>query len=431
MVSTQQAQVILLLTASLGRADSGHVRPLSNREWARFAIWLKDHHLVPASLLDSGWRDVVSGWEDPTVPLARLEALLNRGAALGLALEKWQRAGLWVLTRADVDYPERLKKRLRAKAPAALYGCGNMHLLNTGGIAVVGSRDADDEDVRLAEDLGRQAAEQGRTIVSGGARGIDQCAMLGSIESGGTAVGVLADGLLRAATSAKYRKYLRSSDLVLITPFNPEARFHVGNAMSRNKYIYCLADACVAVCSKLDRGGTWNGAVENLEAAWVPLWVKRNVSPESGNSELVKRGARWLSPRFELDSLLAGPAGSKGEHQPDRPTAAAGRAATSGTAVTPSTCEPAGGAGRLDTRVLADSCPDFYRLFLEWMEVATASEPIGSDDIAKNLNLNKTQATAWLKRGIGDKRIRRLVKPVRYQAVRPSGSQALLLQDEA
>ena len=202
MVSTQQAQVILLLTASLGRPDSGHVRPLSNGEWARFAIWLKDHDLVPASLLDSGWRDVVSGWEDPAVPLARLEALLNRGAALGLALEKWQRAGLWVLTRSDVDYPERLKKRLRAKAPAALYGCGNRHLLNAGGIAVVGSRDAADEDLRLAKDLGRQAAEQGRTIVSGGARGIDQGAMLGSIESGGTAVGVLADGLLRAATSA-------------------------------------------------------------------------------------------------------------------------------------------------------------------------------------------------------------------------------------
>ena len=431
MVSTQQAQVILLLTASLGRADSGHARPLSNGEWARFAIWLKDHDLVPASLVDSGWRDVVSGWEDPAVPLARLEALLNRGAALGLALEKWQRAGLWVLTRSDVDYPERLKKRLRAKAPPALYGCGNRHLLNAGGIAVVGSRDADDEDLRVAEGLGRQAAEQGRTIVSGGARGIDQCAMLGSIESGGTAVGVLADGLLRAATSAKYRKHLRSNDLALITPFNPEARFHVGNAMSRNKYIYCLAEAGVAVCSKLDRGGTWNGAVENLEAAWVPLWVQRSASPDSGNSELVKRGARWLPPRFGLDSLLAGPAGSEGEHQPDRPTPAAERVANSGTAVTPSTSEPADGTGRPDTRAPADSCPDFYRLFLEWMEVATASKPVGADDIAESLNLNKSQATAWLKRGIGDKRIRKLVKPVRYQAVRPSGGQASLLRDEA
>ena len=313
-----------------------------------------------------------------------------------------------------------------------MYGCGNRHLLNAGGIAVVGSRDADDEDLRVAEGLGRQAAEQGRTIVSGGARGIDQCAMLGSIESGGTAVGVLADGLLRAATSAKYRKHLRSNDLALITPFNPEARFHVGNAMSRNKYIYCLAEAGVAVCSKLDRGGTWN--VRRREPGGGLGTTMGQTERQSGlrkTRSLSSAGARWLPPRFGLDSLLAGPAGSEGEHQPDRPTPAAERVANSGTAVTPSTSEPADGVGRPDTRAPAESCPDFYRLFLEWMEVATASKPVGADDIAESLNLNKTQATAWLKRGIGDKRIRKLVKPVRYQAVRPSGGLAALLRDEA
>lgn len=85
-------------------------------------------------------------------------------------------------------------------------------------------------------------AERLATIVSGGARGVDQSVMLGALESRGTAVGVLADSLLRSATSAKYRKYLVSNDLALVTPFNPEARFHfhVGSAMSRNKYIYML-----------------------------------------------------------------------------------------------------------------------------------------------------------------------------------------------
>lgn len=99
--------------------------------------------------------------------------------------------------------------------------------------------------------------------------------------------------------------------------------------------------------------------------------------------------------------------------------------------MTPSTAELADGAGRPDTRAPADSCLDFYRLFLEWMDVATASKPIGADDIAESLNLNKTQATAWLKRDIVDKRIRKLVKPIRYQAVRPPGGQASLLRDEA
>ena len=133
MVPTPQAQAILLLTASLGSADSKSARPLSNGEWARFATWLKEHELAPDSLLHGGWRDVVAGWTDPAVPLVRLEALLNRGAALGFALERWQRAGVWVLTRADAEYPVRFKKRLRARAPAVLFGCGNRRLLNAGG----------------------------------------------------------------------------------------------------------------------------------------------------------------------------------------------------------------------------------------------------------------------------------------------------------
>ena len=330
MPLTPQVQAILLLTTSLGKADPANSRPLSDSEWARFANWLKDHDLAPASLLENEWRDFVVGWTDPAVPLVRLEALLSRGAALGLALEKWQRAGLWVLTRADVDYPERLKKRLRTKAPAALFGCGNQSLLNAGGIAVVGSRKADDDDLRFAEALGSQVAEQGKTIVSGGARGIDQRAMLGALESEGTAVGVLADSLLRAATSAKYRKYLVSKNLALVTPFNPEARFHVGSAMSRNKYIYCLADAGVAVCSTPERGGTWHGAVENLRDAWVPLWVRRNDSPGSGNPKLVERGARWLPHRPGTDSLRTLSAWSEVGNRSDPSAADAGCAADGG-----------------------------------------------------------------------------------------------------
>src|SRR3990172_8427415 len=97
--------------------------------------------------------------------------------------------------------------------------------------------------------------------------------MLGALEHEGTVIGVLADSLLKAATSNKYRKYLVNNNLVLISPYYPEAGFNAGNAMSRNKYIYCLTDAAIVVQSGTE-GGTWNGAIENLKKEWVPLWVK-------------------------------------------------------------------------------------------------------------------------------------------------------------
>ncbi len=51
----------------------------------------------------------------------------------------------------------------------------------------------------------------------------------------------------------------------MISPYSPEAPFHsVGNAMARNKLIYCMADQALVVHSRRE-GGTWNGALENLE----------------------------------------------------------------------------------------------------------------------------------------------------------------------
>ena len=302
-----QAQAVMLLTARFGKSDTSGAKPLTTKEWARFAVWLKGHNLDPSSLLQGDPKNVLSNWVDRSITLPRLDSLLNRGGALALSLEKWQRAGLWIITRSDPDYPQRLKSRLRMECPPILFGCGNKKLLDRGGIAVVGSRKADREELAFAENIGSAAAGQGYSIVSGGARGVDQSAMFGALQAEGTVIGVMADSLMRAATSAKYRKYLRSGDLVLVTPFNPEARFHVGNAMARNRYIYCLADAGVVASSTPNRGGTWNGAVQNLKAGWIPLWVKHTARASSGNPDLARIGAQWIPDDLpSLGHLLNG-----------------------------------------------------------------------------------------------------------------------------
>ena len=301
---------MMLLTVSLGKPDNADQKPLSVREWSRLAAWLKEREIEPSDLLKGDLKPRLSGWMDRSVTLSRLEQLIGRGGTLGLALERWRRAGIWVIARPEPEYPDRLKRRLKLASPPILFGCGNKALLDRGGIAVVGSRAANREDIEFTEDLGKEAAQQGLSIVSGGARGVDESAMLGALRSEGTAVGVLADSLLRSGTSDRFRKYLLSGDLVLATPFNPEAGFNVGNAMSRNRYIYGLADAAIVISSTPDKGGTWNGALEDLKAAWVPLWVKRTKNEKSGNPELVRRGARWLPDDLpSLDQLMNGSTG--------------------------------------------------------------------------------------------------------------------------
>ena len=426
-----QAQAVLLLTVSFGKSDNAEAKPLSTKEWARFAIWLMHHDLKPSSLLEGTLEDLLSDWIDRSITLSRLESLLNRGALLGLLLEKWQRTGLWAIARSDPDYPDRLKRRLKFEAPPVLFGCGNKSLLKNGGIAVVGSRDATEEDITYTNNLGAEAAAQGYSIVSGGARGVDQGAMLGALEREGTAVGVLADSLLRSATSAKYRKYLMAGDLALVSPFNPEAGFNVGNAMARNRSIYCLADTAVVISSVPNKGGTWNGAIEDLTARWVPLWVKKSGGERSGNPELIKRGGRCLPEDLSSLSNLFDDSSANGittspsstPPSPALPQAAVDTepaklpGATTQLSIIPTqppaATEPAEPPviEKPPTVAKQPTIPgelDLYKLFLHRFGALTSSKTLSSVEISERLKIEKPQTNAWLKRGVSEKKIEKL-----------------------
>ena len=55
----------------------------------------------------------------------RIFSLLDRGNAMALSLQKWQNFGIWVITRADEEYPIVLKRKLGQKSPPILYGAGD------------------------------------------------------------------------------------------------------------------------------------------------------------------------------------------------------------------------------------------------------------------------------------------------------------------
>src|SRR3990167_1771432 len=88
------AQAILLLTCYFGKASNESVKPLSNGEWGRFALWLKDKMLSPADLLVANPQPLLTSWNDNRITTERILQLLGRGHSLALAMEKWHRAGL-------------------------------------------------------------------------------------------------------------------------------------------------------------------------------------------------------------------------------------------------------------------------------------------------------------------------------------------------
>jgi predicted Rossmann fold nucleotide-binding protein DprA/Smf involved in DNA uptake len=225
----------------------------------------------------------------------RLSALLDRGAALALAVESWTSKGLWVISRGDMHYPARLKQRLKASAPPLLYGVGEARLLASGGLVIVGSREVDQAGIAFTEEIARRCAIEDTTVISGGARGVDAAAMETALDSGGAAVGVLADSLARAAVAKVYREGLRKGRLALCSPYDPAAGFSVGNAMGRNRQIYALGDAALVISASANTGGTWAGATENLKHGWLPLFVRADGDAPEGNRLLIDQGGRPLS----------------------------------------------------------------------------------------------------------------------------------------
>lgn len=296
---SEDTHALLLLTAPLmvGTGDGADAPILSLSEYNKLAQRLKEMAAEPFELIGPARAQLIRELSPLQSP-DRLETLLDRGFQMSQAIEKWNARGIWITSRADADYPEMLKTKLQERAPTLIYGCGEKKLLHNGGLAVVGSRGADEQSLEFTQSVSRLAASAGVTIISGGAKGVDRAAMAGSLEAGGTAVGVLADQLQRLAVAPDCREPIRDGRLTLISLVDPSVGFNVGNAMQRNKIIYCLADAALVVSSEVNKGGTWAGAIEQLDRFKNrAVYVRTNSSSADGNKELERRGALpWPLP---------------------------------------------------------------------------------------------------------------------------------------
>jgi DNA processing protein len=387
---------------------------------------------------------------------SRLQRLLGRGFLLSQVIERWQARAIWVVSRADAEYPRRLKARLREDAPAIIYGCGNMSLLDGGGLAVVGSRHVDDSLIDYTLAVGRFAARAGRTLVSGGAKGIDQAAMRGAWEAGGKVCGVLADSLEKTTLNREHRNLLLDGQLVLISPYDPNAGFNVGHAMQRNKLIYALADASLVVSSDLNKGGTWTGAVEQLDKLqFVPVFVRSTGESSAGLDGLRKKGALpWPNPQdrdsfeevfkvamptptaqvgfslFSNDGLLpadaistapvpreASPARQIGS-EPSAPVDAVADTPPPVTAsealppVTPEAAAPIDEAKESPRpeSTLAEALFAVVRTAIQQI----LSAPMKDAEVAAALDVSNMQAKAWLQRLVDEGVLEKLKKPAGY-----------------
>jgi len=425
-------QAVLLLCGVFTQPEA--TKPLNTREYNELAVWLNQVGRRPGDLLN--FADGLLPPNDPKLPEAsRVRALLERGMQMATALERWEGLGLWVVSRGEGRYPDRLRRKLGPSAPPLLFGAGDPSRLDKGGLAIVGSRDADEEALDFTRRVAERCAAQNVQVISGGARGIDQASVAAALEADGGAVCVLADRLDRVATSRDAKEPLRRGRLTLVSPYAPESGFSAGNAMGRNKHIYALADHGLVVKFATGEGGTWAGAVEQLKRnetgpTRVPVFVRAEHNPEDGWRDLRSAGGLPFPEdefwRGNVTELLNGGA------VPPRETPQVPAPSPHAAPVSTLPEEAAKGlqesSGQMGTETLgseeplpsdavapppvptppasdADTC---YRrclpLLLQQLRQETPNKELKT--IAKRLDLQKTQLDKWLKRAVEEKKVR-------------------------
>ena len=265
----------LLLTSHLGNPErpvltTAQFRTLANR-MQNMENPRENRELALSDLLALGYSKEMG---------SRMLHLLEEEDLLRRYISRGSRLDCMAVTRVTEGYPLILRQRLGQDSPGTLWAKGDLSLLNTPSVSLVGSRELKPENHAFAQAVGRHAARQGLTLVSGNARGADRAAQDACLAAGGKVISIVADELWKHH-ACEHILYLSEEDY--------DSPFTAQRALSRNRCIHALGRTVFVAQSDLEKGGTWDGTAKNLHFGWSPVLCFRDESKAS--KELEQMGA--------------------------------------------------------------------------------------------------------------------------------------------
>ncbi len=196
-----------------------------------------------------------------------------------------------IITIENSDYPEQLKTI--STPPIVLYIHGELKPEDKNSISIVGTRKPTKYGKKTAHNIGYHLAEQGVTVISGLAKGLDSQAHSTAIEAKGRTIAILGSGLLRLypKENTKLAKKIETHGAV-ISEFPLETTPFRSNFPIRNRTISGLSLGTVVV-EAAAKSGTLITAGFALEQGRIVFAVPGNMDqPTSeGANALIKQGA--------------------------------------------------------------------------------------------------------------------------------------------
>ena len=268
-----------------------------------FSAWNTAAQADAAELKAAGLRPaVVEAWiRQRPAP----EEQLRRLATL-------QRDGIMLCCYEEATYPESLKTMY--SPPYAFYYRGDLSIIQSSGLAVVGSRNATPYGRKQAENISRDLALAGYTIISGMARGIDTCAHRGALQVEGKTAAVLGSGLYSIYPAENRNLYEEIAEYgIVISDFAVDTRPEPGNFPYRNHIIAGLSRGVFIVEAALKSGAliTADAALEQGRDVFaLPGPVSSRQS--EGCHQLIRQGAVLVGSAEDILQEYVGVSGVAG-----------------------------------------------------------------------------------------------------------------------
>lgn len=196
------------------------------------------------------------------------------------------------ITIEDKEYPESLKQI--KNPPKRLYLKGNIKLLKTPGIAIVGARNCTQYGENMAKKFAKELAEFGITIISGMALGIDSYAHISTLEANGNTIAVIPSGhsnIYPKENQKLYNQILENNGLI-ITEYQENEKATSNKFLERNRIVSGLALGTLVVEGG-KRSGTSVTARLTREQEKLVFCIPSSLENPKGitPNNLIKEGA--------------------------------------------------------------------------------------------------------------------------------------------
>ena len=206
-----------------------------------------------------------------------------------------------IIKYEDLEYPEKLRNIYNS--PKQLYIEGNIGLLNSFSLAIIGCRNSSEHGREFTELISYDLALNNITIVSGLARGIDSCAHIGTIKAKGKTIAVLGGGFnhIYPKENIPLIKKILEAGGTVISEYDPNTSPKPEYFRARNRIISGLSNGVIVVEAKKFSGTmiTVNYALEQGKDIYAVPGFPTMPNSE-GTNELIKEGAYPLTSAKDI-----------------------------------------------------------------------------------------------------------------------------------